>query len=402
MSQVYKPQMQLTICASDTLTSLIRKASNPPSTVRWESPAAFLRNAQAKEGRNDDTLRIWLYRAPWESVAGTPFITLTLHQWKLEQRAALALQAQHKERCILVDVDRVRLDALFKHLRTPPFATLETAVPSPSSTALAWLFEQAAPEYWRLYKELEAASWSDTEEPCYSAAPVLPLGEGFCLLLDLIGRGHSPSSSLIPPRSEASMANSERIGLAPIGSLCERKNEIEHHRSLETASPEKEKAHFPLDPYSLRGWPSEGIRATKDGMKELELVTAQLYEVQQELEKDFLDNRSYREELDNQSSLLGQLNDELSLAREAQMSSESARDDAMLRASRLHEEVARKDLELSALAEKNMLLSIQLQQTQAELEKYFLADQEISATIRDYETTFHRARLMISRLMTNG
>jgi chromosome segregation ATPase len=130
-----------------------------------------------------------------------------------------------------------------------------------------------------------------------------------------------------------------------------------------------------------------------------------MHQVQEELEKHYLDNVALKEqhatqmqELAQAMAVQQQLTKELEVSRATATRAEQAREKLSVEEARLRKELADIGTGSQSLTEENELLLAQLHLVQEELENYYLANREILAAMGQSEHTLHRARNVISRL----
>jgi len=361
-------------------------------SIEWKSASLFIAEAERFTGKPGRKW-VWLYRAPWAWLAegDSANALAALQQWQAEQHAVLQLRRNLRQDLILVNVDRVAA--------VPPAEcfglSFHTEQPSTAATplvlTLANLLEQLAPEYWTLYEALEAAAWLPEGEPEFRSNRVLPPEEGLGELLELIHAGRQ-----LPTANQQLAAYNEALRYASEELSGTQKRADNAQNNASTQFPERE-------PVLLQAMDKTFIseQSLKEGGK---LLLIQLQQVQEVLEKQYLDNSTLREQLatleqELAQALVGQqrLIKELEAARAIEIKAGQMREQSAEQGALLQTETVSIRTHLQ-IREENELLLAQLHQVQEELEKYYLANREILTTMSQSEHTIHRARVLLSRL----
>lgn len=321
------------------------------TALQWQPSSRFL--AEAELATNDQQRQwVWLYRAPWSLMAteDEQDSAALLHRWQVQQRAVLQLRRHLRRGLLLVNADRVSPQALAEHLGLAGADRTSAAAPaSPLSAVLAGVFEQLAPECWDLYEALEAAAWLPEGAPEFRTTRTAAPADALPALLDLLVKGKRL------PAVEVQLAD---------------------------------------------------IRAEQQSVsEENKLLLNQLHQVQEELEKHYLDNQSLKEQLAERDKQLAatkaqqqNLDGELAASRKAAQQADEARKQLAADIPRLQQQLADKNAKLQSTCEENELMLAQLHQVQEELENYYLANREILTTMGQYEQTLHRARRAIGQM----
>lgn len=311
------------------------------AALQWQPSSLF--QAEAELATDDQPRQwVWLYRAPW-ALLGTedePDSAALLHRWQVQQRAVLQLRRHLRRGLLLVNADRVSPQALAGHLGLDAaVSTGEVAQVAPLSAVLAGVFEQLAPDYWDLYEALEAAAWLPEGAPEFRTTRTAAPADTLPALLDLLVKGK----------------------------------------------------HLPAVEVQLAD-----IRAEQQSVsEENKLLLNQLHQVQEELEKHYLDSQSLKEQLAERDKLLATKQE---TSRKAAAQADEARKKLTADIQRLQQQLADKNAELQSTCEENELMLAQLHQVQEELENYYLANREILTTMGQYEQTLHRARRAIGQM----
>ncbi|NYS60318.1 hypothetical protein [Vreelandella salicampi] len=413
-----------------------RAAFASQSTVECQPFATFCEQALHHHAQADeDAVWVWFYRAPWQEVLDAEGASeAALAEWQHQQRDVLAMRRHLRGRLWLVNADRAPMAELPQALGIPTIAEdVEQSSPpenraddsaSTSNVALPGLFAQAAPKAWELYEMLEAAAWLPEGEPEFRAQLPTPQPAAFHALLDQLKQARRL------PEAQAQLATLESRLAETRSQLAETKSQLsemgqERDQALAAAKVEKQELS-----------------------EESDLLLAQLHQVQEELEKQFLDGKAHQEsakiqldehtqritaltqKLEQAKAKQAELSTELEKSRQAHKQAETAH--AALKAEhqklKLHQEqqqaqssqaltqantrqaeltqsleasrkaLADSEAEQTGLAEENDLLLAQLHQVQEELERYYLANQEFQNGIKASEATLHRARHVISKM----
>ncbi|WP_313409670.1 hypothetical protein [Stutzerimonas kunmingensis] len=373
------------------------------SLLQWLTAGDFIAQALAAADDEAGGQWLWLYRAPWALLAqgGSQPSAEVLAQWQAQQRAVLQLRRHLRQRLVLVNIDRVASPLLAERFGVP---FIEGALPdekpnTPLLSTLANLFEQKAPECWELYEALEAAAWLPEGEPEFRTNRPLPRAAELTELLDLVraGKQLAAVSQRLDARETELQQLNEQLSSAHVASeTTERQAQqqlIEHQQALQAARTQ-----------------AEALQQEKQSLtEENELLLNQLHQVQEELEKHYLDGVSLKEkqaalekELAQSKAAHQQASKELTTASGKATEAEKVRQKLAGELASLQKEKAELQAKAQSDAEENELLLNQLHQVQEELENYYLANREILAVMGQSEQTLHRARGVISRMAAHG
>jgi hypothetical protein len=363
----------------------------------WQPASLFIAEAEMATGQHARQW-VWLYRAPWAWLAegDSSNAAAALQQWQVQQRAVLQLRRNLRQHLIFVNVDRVAAQPLAERLGLSCHDEQSAiAIATPLVSVLAGLFEQTAPECWALYEALEAVAWLPQGEPEFRSNRVLPPKEGLGELLDLIHAARQ-LPTVIQQLGESNKAL--HFAGEELKSTQARVDIAQHETS--TQLTEREQAV-----HGLRQDVDKLLAAEQSLTEESELLLAQMHQVQEELEKHYLDNVALKEqhatqmqELAQAMAVQQQLTKELEVSRATATRAEQAREKLSVEEARLRKELADIGTGSQSLTEENELLLAQLHLVQEELENYYLANREILAAMGQSEHTLHRARNVISRL----
>ena len=316
---------------------------------------AFLTSAT----HNHEDTFIWVYRAPWRWLLEHPVSSheTALNAWETEQQSVLKLRRTLKDRLILINADKVDVPALanlcglsYKEAPNTLYCIHKTAI----SGFLAEQFEKNAPHCWDVYESLETIAWLPQAEAEFRGNYSIVPTEAFNELLQLVSLG-----SQFPTLNEAL---SQRVTMLA---------QVEHELNAKNNK---------LSALEVK---------LKESSDENELLLNQLFQVQEELEKRFLENKDLSEKNQQQHA--------------ASVSTQDAHNEALKKTNTelhtakelLHKETqktARLQQQLAALSAENTQLSdaqqsqrdehkiimAQLFQVQEELEKRFLENKDLS------------------------
>ncbi|WP_449431667.1 hypothetical protein [Pseudomonas putida] len=339
-------------------------------SMEWQTASLFITEAEiasVSEARQ----WVWLYRAPWAWLAegNNVDVTAALQQWQAEQRAVLQLRRTLRQRLIMVNVDRVASQSLAERLGFSCAGEQSAAgAASPLASTLAGVFEQMDPECWTLYEALEAAAWLPVGEPEFRSNRVLPANEGLVELLELIhaGRQFPSVNQALNEREQAISGLSQEMQSARtmaqssqderellLGQLHQVQEALES-RHLESLSLQdqhtavKQELAQTIAAHQQATEETVAARAgTQSLFKENELLLSQLHQVQEELEKRYLESLSFNEQ---STALKQQLAQTIASQQQALKQADAAQSDTQ------------------SLTEENGLLLAQLHQVQEALE----------------------------------
>ncbi len=321
---------------------------------------AFLTSAT----HNHEDTFIWVYRAPWRWLLEHPVSSheTALNAWETEQQSVLKLRRTLKDRLILINADKVDVPALanlcglsYKEAPNTLYCIHKTAI----SGFLAEQFEKNAPHCWDVYESLETIAWLPQAEAEFRGNYSIVPTEAFNELLQLVSLG-----SQFPTLNEAL---SQRVTMLA---------QVEHELNAKNNK---------LSALEVK---------LKESSDENELLLNQLFQVQEELEKRFLENKDLSEKNQQQhaasvstqdahNKALKKTNTELHTAKEL-----------------LHKETqktARLQQQLAALSAENTQLSdaqqsqrdghkiimAQLFQVQEELESFYIKNKALEKNLHE-------------------
>ncbi|WP_462401990.1 hypothetical protein [Pseudomonas sp. Marseille-QA0332] len=367
------------------------------SSLEWQPVSLFIADAETAVGEPGRRW-VWLYRAPWVWLAegSSANAVAALQQWQSQQRAVLQLRRSLKDSLVLVNVDRVDAQFLAEYLGI--FQGIQaSSLParSPLASTLASLFSQAAPECWALYEALEAAAWLPEGEPEFRSSLALPSNEGLDELLQLIHAGRQ-----LPRFRQRADELGEKLQAAETA-LASVKTQADFSQR-ETGKQLRESEQALL---SLRHDLDQARTAEQTRREEHELLLAQLLQVQEELERQYLDNVSLKEqhaalaqELTSTIERHADMSEQLELARAALTEAKQVHGNPGETQPPVQVHSAKGREESQSLREENELLLNQLHSVQEKLENYYLANREILSAVDQSEHTMHRARHLISQM----
>jgi hypothetical protein len=368
-------------------------------SLQWKPAAQFMTHTDSS-GAGAMHQRVWLYRAPWAWLAdgSTANPAGALQQWQAEQRAVLQLRRTLRQRIILVNIDRVPVQALFERLgmtyRDQPIHLPD----DPLAVTLGSLFEQMAPECWTLYEALEAGAWLPSGEPEFRSNRPLPTSAGLFELLELVQAGRQQPFTLLQLHERETTINSlrresEHMRAPQLGrqgesdkavaqlqltqqALLEREAESQLLRE-QHASLKQQLAHALADQKHALQAIKTADTGNESAVEENQLLLSQLHQVQEELEKRHMEAHVLNEK-------------HIKLQKEL--------DQALATQQQSGKDLAGATAKAQALSEENEMLLSQLHLVQEELENYYLANREILAAMDQSNHTLHRARKVISQV----
>lgn len=366
-------------------------------SLQWKPAAQFMTPADAN-GTGAMQQRVWLYRAPWAWLAdgSTADPAAALQQWQAEQRAVLQLRRTLRQRIMLVNIDRVPVQALCERLgmtyRDQPIHFPD----DPLAAVLGSMFEQMAPECWTLYEALEAGAWLPSGEPEFRSNRPPATSSGLFELLELVQAGRQQPFTLLQLHERESTINSLRREVEQTRTtqqsrhseadkaaaqlqqtqqkLMERETESQLLREQHASLKQQLAEALAEQQQSLQSFKTADAGNRAD---ESQLLLAQLQQVQEELEKRHLESKAFNEKY-------SKLRKELDQALATQQQS--------------GKELAGATANAQALSEENEMLLSQLHLVQEELENYYLANREMLAAMDQSNNTLHRARKVMSRV----
>ena len=451
--------MHITLSGLHEQASLAHLGQIAGDALQWQPASLFLAEGEMAA---DDTQRtwVWLYRAPWALLAegATQDAAAALHQWQTQQRAVLQLRRQLRQGLLLVNADRVQPQALAERLGLSEPVAAGAFTSSPLAAVLAGVFEQLAPECWDVYEALEAAAWLPEGTPEFRATRTAASAQGLVILLDLLRDGNRlPALQTQLADEQLGMqqqlvveqeakrkvtaevneirqkleADNQHLQLRLAESSGELQIAVEEsklllsqlHQVQEELAAEQEakrkgttevdeiRQKLEADNKHLQLRSAESRGELQTVTEESKLLLGQLHQVQEELEKHFLDNQAAREQLAARDKQLEQARDEYKTAtkqlaaeqeakRTATTQADKAREQLEADSRRLLHQLTESQAELLVATEESELLLSQLHQVQEELERYYLANQKILSTVGQYEHTLHRARRTISQIVS--
>ncbi|WP_349616775.1 hypothetical protein [Azotobacter salinestris] len=420
-----------------------------PAQLSWNSANDFIAAAEAASPKEDERLWVWLYRAPWEFLAqaGQGEVATVLTQWQAEQRAVLGLRRALGQKLLLVNADRVAPAQLCTQLDLPEPQNSVLPKPSGLTPVIAGLFERVAPQYWDLYEMLEATAWLPEGEPQFRHDLSVPGLDGLPPLLQTLQDGltlpalqtalaqaeqkHQRLEQALKESQQLSdRTEAERLALAGKNQqlqaqLQQAQDDLKKQQAQAISLTESHAAALEQQEQKLAESGKQLQQAT-DKLKKLEqeleknrqattkaeserqslteendLLLAQLHQVQEELEKHYLDGKAQaavladtRQQLEQSTAKLKQAQESLKKQQAQAASSDKNHADALKqqeqklaesgkqlqqatdKLKKLEQELekakqatAKLDGEHQAQLGKNQLLQTMLQQVQGELDQ---------------------------------
>lgn len=421
-----------------------------PAQLHWHSADDFIAAAKAVSPKEDERLWVWLYRAPWEllSRAAQGEVAMVLAQWQTEQRVVLELRRALGQKLLLVNTDRVSPALLCARLELTGLQPPALPGPSGLTPAIADLFERMAPQYWDLYEMLEATAWLPEGEPQFRHDLPAPSLDGLLPLLQALQDGltlpalqtalaqaeqqHQHLEQALKENQQLSdRTEAERLALAGKSQqlqaqLQQAQEDLKKQQAQATSLNESHAAALEQQEQKLAE-SGKQLQQAIDKLKQLEqeqekhrqaarqveserqslaeendLLLAQLHQVQEELEKYYLDGKAQaavladtRQQLEQSSTKLKQAQESLKKQQAQAASSDKNHADALKqqeqklaesgnqlqqatdKLKKLEQELekakqatAKLDGEHQAQLGKNQLLQTMLQQVQGELAQH--------------------------------
>lgn len=366
-------------------------------SLQWKPAAQFMTPSDAA-GTGTMQQRVWLYRAPWAWLAegSTADPAAALQQWQAEQRAVLQLRRTLRQRIMLVNIDRVPVQALCERLgvtyRDQPIHFPD----DPLAAVLGSMFEQIAPECWTLYEALEAGAWLPSGEPEFRSNRPPATSSGLFELLGLVQAGRQQPFTLLQLHERESTINSLRREVEQTRTMQQSRHSESDKAAAQLQQTQQKLMERETESQLLREQHAslkqqlaealaeqqqslQGFKTTDAGNRadENQLLLSQLQQVQEELEKRHLESKAFNEKY-------SKLRKELDQALATQQQS--------------GKELAGATANAQALSEENEMLLSQLHLVQEELENYYLANREMLAAMDQSNNTLHRARKVMSRV----
>lgn len=392
--------------------------------VQWHEADEFF--AKAEDEVDGSGQWVWLYRAPWALSVSIGANTEVIRKWQNRQRRILQLRRHLRNRLVLVNVDRTDAHALAQRLGmgTSESSSCDSGpiTVTPMVAVLGTLFEQIAPDYWTLYEALEAASWLPQGEPEFRSTRAVPLTEGLELLLDTLHAGQQMPQMLqrlqkAETREQQAIQESEASRQAAMAAeaACQTLTEAQQRlqaqvndsiQQLEEAKDEVQQLAGRLgsardavtqsderceqleqERNTLEKQLADSKAKLKVASEESEALLIQLHQVQEELEKYYLNSAAMedayaqlKQQLDQSFAIQTQLIQERDLARQATNVAEASRkklaDEQAILQKRLAQErdVAHKATAAAEAAHKK------LSDEQAHLQKQLTHERDIGRT----------------------
>jgi DNA repair exonuclease SbcCD ATPase subunit len=346
------------------------------ATVTWLNPDDFVERCRTAENSRSDQHWIWLYRGPWSLAAAPLDISADqqfIRNWSERQRVLLKLRHELPTTVLLVNRDTTTAHELFSALGLQPLPTNAPIFHDQVdlTTALGKLFEWIDPYCWEVFEALEATALITTGNPLFRNRLAPPPPETLHQIATLLKAGRRL------PEAEQELTEQRQT-------VNDLQNEL------------------------------------NDLKQENELLLLQLHQVQEELEKLFVQKSDQSDFLEEENKKLTQIAaqakqecqilerklTELSTAqkksadtlKKVQQANTNLLAEKEALAERITEIEQRAAHELKGLQDENELLLLQLHQVQEELESYFLAGQQMGATLTRSQHTMDQARLLLCRL----
>ncbi|WP_448871324.1 hypothetical protein [Desulfobulbus propionicus] len=356
------------------------------ATVTWLDPKDFVKHCETTDNAQSEQRWIWLYRGPWSMLAAPsdiPADQQLLDKWLEQQRVVLKLHHEKPATVLLVNRKTTTAQELFSSLGLTPLPTKTASSPEQNdlSMALAKLFEWIDPYFWEVFEALEAVAWIPKGNPLFRNQLAPPSLETVLQITTLLTAGHRL------PEVEKELSE-----------------QLQHVHELRSNLKKIQVSDSELNELK----------------QENELLLLQLHQVQEELEKTFLENRersaALEEEKKKQTQKAVQTKQdyqilEQQLAELVTAEKKSAETLEKVRQANTHLLAEKKALaernteleqraahELKELQEENELLLLQLHQVQEELESYFLAGQQMGVTLIQSQHTMDQARQLLCRI----
>ncbi|MBZ9566662.1 hypothetical protein [Modicisalibacter tunisiensis] len=416
----------------------------------------------AQEDKNAHWL--WLYQPPWQLAdAAQP----EWEVWVSRNRHALRLQRMAGKRLYVVNAARMPAAALAEALGVSAACPAEQEAPAYLGALAALCADLAATlpavrQAWALYETLEATAWLPSGMAPEFRASLSVDESALASLLQVVSAGaQAPAREQAHQATRAALEETRQREQALQQTTNQQAADLQalrdEHSTLEAAHDTLKENHDALSAShaTLQETHHAACEARKETDEENELLLAQLHQVQEELEKHYLEGQQRRQQLDELhqqlaaeqqhasqataaqerersdaaaeiarlTKALTEQQQETRNARQAQQAAEKAAADEKqaLNAARqqwetqtresdtelasLREQVAELNTtvdsaraEHTEMQEENDLLLAQLHHVQEELERYFLANREYERAMTSAQPTFLRARQQISRL----
>ncbi|WP_346796486.1 hypothetical protein R5M92_13510 [Halomonas sp. Bachu 37] len=404
--------------SEEAATAYLGHALFQALNAQWVAPEQSVALAQEYESAH----WLWLYQPPWQ-LAETAQPDWAA--WIAQHQPALRLQRVADKRLYVVNTARTPVAALAEALNVSATCPDQQEAPAYLG-ALAALCSglgatvPAVRHAWELYETLEATAWLPSGMVPEFRSSLSVDEPALASLLQVVGAGVQA-----PARAQAHQATQAALEEAQV-----------REQALQQAASQQEAA--------LQALREEHKEATEEN----DLLLAQLHQVQEELEKQFLEGKAHQEsaktqlgehtqritaltqQLEQAKAKQSELSMELEKNRQAHKQAETAHtalkaehqklklqqeqqqaqsSQALTQANTQQAELtqsleasrkalADSEAEQTELAEENDLLLAQLHHVQEELERYFLANREYQTTLANAQPTFLRARQQISRL----
>lgn len=250
-------------------------------------------------------------------------------------------------------------------------AMLQVGNRDPLEAIRAKMFEWLAPEAWDVYEMLESCAWLNGREPEYRSS--MPSVDP-ALIEDVLAEWQSARK--LP------LALAELSATASRADAAEAALEIQERAAKETES-------------QLRSNIDELEKRAKSNESESQLLLTQLHQVQEELEKVFLESQSVTKKHDElrraackeKAELQGQLDQQQHKAADVE--------------AQLRKQFAELERRVKSSDDESQLLLLQLHQVQEELERYFLENREMATLMENSKKTFRRARELMARMSSD-
>jgi hypothetical protein len=301
-----------------------------PHAECLESSEFFTRAQQGEASvEGPDSLWLWLYQAPW-SLTGEVSID-HLNRWTDDQRRVLRLRQKLGKRLLLVNADQPPAARHWVErgiVAAAPKKALPEGAPSVSTLAMAHLFALMAPSYWDVFETLEAAAWLGDREPVFrSSLPRLPdealatvekqlqLGEEYptwrsrheqtMVSLDQLSASYDEATAEVTERMQAierlqaAKSQAEKQAATLAAEATQRADALKATQAAAKKQAEELRGQLERSDEALKTATAahqkqfaESEKARAALATENEQLLLQLHQVQEELERYYLANRS--------------------------------------------------------------------------------------------------------------
>lgn len=252
----------------------------------WLPPPDFFDALANAGGEAGEARMVWLYRAPWSSsgfadIADGSGSGNALVAWATDNRALLGKRTQNKHKLLLANADRVVASDLETEVERPGSTRPTTDLnESLQTSALAKLFELAAPRYWDIFEALEGAAWTSGTSPIFRGMHQ----PDETALQDLL---QSLRDGRVLPGVQAALAKVRgELAVGRAGIEREKSAHDEARKQLTQAHDDRAKLQKELA--ASQATLVQAQAAHGEAQAEGELLLVQLHQVQEELEQYYL------------------------------------------------------------------------------------------------------------------